>query len=99
MANINTSRVSEKKVREIRVFQPKNYLSLNFQDQSGHFLRKEEAQLVREEIPIEKDEPLKLELASFAQVVKETGKPKVGAELGKSALELAIHITELIYKK
>ena len=99
VANINTSRVSEKKVREIRVFQPKNYLSLNFQDQSGHFLRKEEAQLVREEIPIEKDEPLKLELASFVQVVKETGKPKVGAELGKSALELAIHITELIYKK
>ncbi len=99
VANINTSRVSEKKVREIRVFQPKNYLSLNFQDQSGHFLRKEEAQLVREEIPIEKDEPLKLELASFAQVVQETGKPKVGAELGKSALELAIHITELIYKK
>lgn len=99
VANINTSRVSEKKVREIRVFQPKNYLSLNFQDQSGHFLQKEEAQLVREEIPIEKDEPLKLELASFVQVVKETGKPKVGAELGKSALELAIHITELIYKK
>ena len=99
VANINTSRVSEKKVREIRVFQPKNYLSLNFQDQSGHFLRKEAAQLVREEIPIEKDEPLKLELASFVQVVKETGKPKVGAELGKSALELAIHITDLIYKK
>lgn len=99
VANINTSRVSEKKVREIRVFQPNNYLSLNFQDQSGHFLRKEEAQLVREEIPIEKDEPLKLELASFVQVVKETGKPKVGAELGKSALELAIHITDLIYKK
>ena len=99
VANINTSRVSEKKVREIRVFQPKNYLSLNFQDQSGHFLRKEEAQLVREEIPIEKDEPLKLELASFVQVVRETGKPKVGADLGKSALELAIHITELIYKK
>ena len=99
VANINTSRVSEKKVREIRVFQPKNYLSLNFQDQSGHFLRKEEAQLVREEIPIEKDEPLKLELASFVQVVKETGKPKVGAELGKSALELAIQITDLIYKK
>ena len=99
VANINTSRVSEKKVREIRVFQPKNYLSLNFQDQSGHFLRKEAAQLMREEIPIEKDEPLKLELASFVQVVKETGKPKVSAELGKTALELAIHITDLIYKK
>ena len=52
---------------------------------------------MREEIPIEKDEPLKLELASFVQVVKSAGKPKVGAELGKSALELAILITDLIY--
>jgi len=97
VANINTSRVSMKKVREIRVFQPANYLSLDFMNQSGHFLRKEGPELVREEIPIEKDEPLKLELASFLQVVKDAGQPKVGAELGKSALELAIQITELIH--
>ncbi|HAY99629.1 MAG TPA: oxidoreductase [Opitutae bacterium] len=97
VANINTSRVSMKKVREIRVFQPANYLSLDFMNQSGHFLRKEGPELVREEIPIEKDEPLKLELASFMQVVKDAGQPKVGAELGKSALELAIRITELIH--
>jgi predicted dehydrogenase len=99
VVNINTSRVSEKKVREIRVFQPQNYLSINFQEQSGHFLRKEGAELVREEVSIEKDEPLKLELESFAQVVRSAGKPKVGAELGKSALELAIHITDLIHAK
>ncbi|MGB0745250.1 MAG: Gfo/Idh/MocA family protein [Opitutales bacterium] len=97
VANINTSRVSQKKVREIRVFQPANYLSLDFMEQSGHFLRKEGAELVREEIPIEKDEPLKLEIASFAQVVKNAGQPKVGAELGKTALEVAIQITELIH--
>ena len=97
VANINTSRVSTKKVREIRVFQPQNYLSLDFQEQSGHFLRKVDSELLREEIPIEKDEPLKLELASFVQVVKSAGKPKVGAELGRSALELAIQITELIH--
>lgn len=96
VANINTSRVSQKKVREIRVFQPANYLSLDFMNQSGHFLRKEGPELVREEIPIEKDEPLKLELASFAQVVREAGQPKVGAELGKTALEVAIQITEMI---
>ena len=97
VANINTSRVSTKKVREIRVFQSANYLSLDFMNQSGHFLRKEDAELLREEIPIEKDEPLKLELASFIEVVKNAGKPKVGADLGKSALELAIQITELIH--
>ncbi len=96
VANINTSRVSQKKVREIRVFQPANYLSLDFMNQSGHFLRKEGPELVREEIPIEKEEPLKLELASFAQVVREASQPKVGAELGKSALEVAIQITEMI---
>ena len=81
------------------VFQPANYLSLDFMNQSGHFLRKEGIELMREEIPIEKDEPLKLELQSFAEVVRSTGQPKVGAELGKSALELAIQITELIHRK
>ncbi len=88
-----------KKVREIRVFQPANYLSLDFMNQSGHFLRKEGIELVREEIPIEKDEPLKLELASFTQAVHDASQPKVGAELGRSALELAIQITDLIHKK
>jgi len=84
------------RIAGIRVFQPANYLSLDFMNQSGHFLRKEGPELVREEIPIEKDEPLKLELASFAQVVRKSGEPKVGAELGKSALEVAIQITEMI---
>jgi len=32
----NDSRVSEKKLREIRVFQPQTYLSMNFISQSGH---------------------------------------------------------------
>jgi predicted dehydrogenase len=97
VANVNTSRVSQKKVREIRVFQPANYLSLDFMNQAGHYLRKEGTELVREDIPIEKDEPLKLEIASFAQVVKEAGQPKVGADLGKTALEVAIQITEMIH--
>ena len=99
VANINTSRVSMKKVREIRVFQPSNYLSIDFMNQAGHFLRKEGIELVREDIPIEKDEPLKLELASFVEVVREAGQPKVDTELGKSALELALQITELIQQK
>ena len=97
VANINTSRVSTKKVREIRIFQPSNYISLDFMNQSGHYLQKNGEKLVREDIPIEKDEPLRLELISFLDVVKHAGQPKVGAELGRSALELAIRITELIH--
>jgi predicted dehydrogenase len=48
------------------------------------------------EIPIEKGEPLALELASFVESVTQARQPKVGAALGKSALEVAITITEQI---
>jgi len=51
------------------------------------------------EIPIEKGEPLALELASFVNSVREAKQPKVGAALGKSALEVAIAITEQIRAK
>ncbi|HVW20491.1 MAG TPA: Gfo/Idh/MocA family oxidoreductase [Opitutaceae bacterium] len=48
------------------------------------------------EIPIEKGEPLALELAHFVESVAQARQPKVGAALGKSALEVAIAITEQI---
>lgn len=47
-------------------------------------------------IPIEKGEPLALELAHFVESVAQAKQPKVGAALGKSALEVAIAITEQI---
>jgi len=96
VANLNTSRVSLKKVREIRVFQPATYLSLNFMEQTGHLIRKHGTGLDKETIPIERDEPLRLELTSFVACVRERGNPKVNAELGKSALEVAVQITEQI---
>jgi predicted dehydrogenase len=96
VANLNTSRVSLKKVREIRVFQPQAYLSLNFMEQSGHLIRKQGFALDKQDIPIEQDEPLKLELASFLRCVREHRDPKVSAEKGKTALEVAVQITEQI---
>ena len=50
------------------------------------------------EIPIEKGEPLAIELADFVNSVSRLQQPKVGAALGKSALELAITITDQIRK-
>jgi predicted dehydrogenase len=99
VANINTSRVSTKKVREIRVFQEDGYLSLNFMEQTGHLVRKNGINLETEEIPIEKDEPLKLELAAFVECVREQRSPKVGGQEAASALEVAIRITEEIRSK
>jgi predicted dehydrogenase len=48
------------------------------------------------QIPIEKGEPLALELAHFVESVARSRQPKVGAALGKSALEVAIAITAQI---
>ena len=96
VANINTSRVSRKPVREIRVFQPNAYLSLNFAEQKGHLIRKGKLGLSKKSIPIEKGEPLLLELASFTDAIRRKQNPKVDANLGKSALEVALQITKQI---
>ncbi len=50
------------------------------------------------EIPIEKGEPLAIELAHFVESVAGARQPKVGAALGKSALEVAITVTDQIRK-
>lgn len=50
------------------------------------------------DIPIEKGEPLAIELAHFIESVREAKQPKVGGALGKSALAVAITITEQIRK-
>ena len=51
------------------------------------------------QIPIEKGEPLALELAHFVDSITRSLQPKVGAARGKSALEVAIAITEQIRRK
>ncbi len=114
VANLSTSRISLKKVREIRVFQPTGYFSFDFMRQSGHLVRKsgmleyagrlmsgaaapgDLGAVPIEEVPLEKGEPLALELAHFVESVARLRQPKVGAALGKSALEVAIAITEQI---
>jgi len=99
VANLSASRVSLKKSREIRVFQPGGYLSIDFMGQKGHAVRVDpaaEGGFAREDLPIEKGEPLAIELASFVGCVRDRRDPKVGAALGRSALEVALAITEQI---
>jgi predicted dehydrogenase len=55
--------------------------------------------IVREPVPINKDEPLKLELQSFVNCVREKQKPLVSGEAGKRALDLAFEITRQIQQK
>ena len=96
VANLNASRVSEKKAREIRVFQDSGYLSLDFMNQKGHFIQKKGMQLDRNEVPVEKGEPLALEIASFLDCVLEAKTPKTDGSFGKSALEVALTVTKKI---
>ncbi len=96
VANLNVSRVSLKKVREIRVFQPGSYMSLDFQNQSGHLIKVGEAGIEKVDVPFDKQEPLKAELDSFADCVLNNKAPKVGANLGGLALEIALEVTRQI---
>ena len=96
VANLNASRVSEKKAREIRVFQDSGYLSLDFMNQKGHFIQKKGMQLDRNEVPVEKGEPLALEIASFLDCVLKAKTPKTDGSFGKSALEVALTVTKKI---
>lgn len=52
--------------------------------------------IVREPVPIVKDEPLKLELSHFVSCVRERQTPMVSGESAKVALELAFEITRQI---
>jgi predicted dehydrogenase len=123
VANVTASRISQEKVRKIRVFQPDAYLSLDYQKQDGYLLRlaregeKESTfigkilglatdativtefagkRIVREPVEIEKDEPLKMELASFVECARAGSQPKVSGRQATAALELALEITRQI---
>jgi len=116
VANLNASRISLKKAREIRIFQDDAYLSLDFMNQGGHLVRKSDiiaygvkmkiglakagdySSIPVHEIPIEKGEPLALELAHFTSSVIQSKQPKVNAQMGKTALEVALTITDQIKK-
>jgi predicted dehydrogenase len=98
VANITTSRISPEKLRKIRVFQDDTYLSLDYQNQTGEIYRKVKSQIVRENVPINKEEPLKSELASFVDCCLTAREPVVTGMQGMAALNLAIQITNMIAK-
>ena len=52
--------------------------------------------IVREPVPIAKDEPLKLELAHFVECVRARQTPRVSGESAKQALDLAFEITRQV---
>src|SRR2546423_1199747 len=96
IANITSSRISPERMRKIRVFQEDAYLSLDYQGQSGEIFRRINGQITRDPVTIEKEEPLRQQLASFVNCALTGGAPKVSGSHAAAALELAVEITKRI---
>jgi predicted dehydrogenase len=99
IANVTASRISKDRVRKIRFFQPDAYLSIDYAAQEVEGWR-----LVRRDgdrpsiqggpLPVQRDEPLRLELADFIAAVRTRSAPRVDGAAGRRALALATAIAE-----
>jgi predicted dehydrogenase len=99
IANVTASRISRDRVRKIRFFQPDAYISIDYaaQEVEGwRLVRRDGARPSIEggQIPVERDEPLRRELADFVQAVRTRARPVVDGPAGREALELATRIAE-----
>jgi len=101
IANLTASRISRDRVRKIRVFQPKAYLSIDYaaQEVEHWTLGPPEAgsprpSILGGKVEVTKDEPLRRELEDFVTAVRDRRPPEVGGEAGREALRLAAVIVE-----
>ena len=83
-------------MRKIRVFQGDCYLSLDYQEQTAGMYAMTGEGIQKVDVEVEKDEPLKLELASFVECASKGGTPQVSGQQGAAALDLALEITNII---
>ena len=96
VANVTSRRISPERMRKIRVFQEDAYLSLDYQNQSGEIYRRANGRISREKVEIEREEPLKRQLASFIECASTGRAPRVSGFQATAALELAVEITKRI---
>jgi len=102
VANVVASRVSDKKTRRIRVFQPSGYLSLDFVAQTIDIAYPravsgaERPEIFREHIQVEPVKPLDRELAAFVECAQTSRPPLVDGRVGLEALKIAIEVQSSI---
>ncbi len=98
VANLTSSRVSKESMRKIRIFQKHTYISLDYIKQKAEIYKKQKNKIVKNEMPIEKKEPLKAELESFINCIKENKTPLVSIKEATYALRIASKIDNIIKK-
>jgi predicted dehydrogenase len=97
IANLTASRVSTERVRKLRLFQPHQYISLDYQKQDAvAFTVSGNQQIGFQPLAVMKEEPLLLEVESFLDAVATRRSPLVPGEDGLRALEVACAILDKI---
>ncbi len=97
VANLTASRVSTERVRKLRLFQPHQYISLDYQKQEAvAFTVSGNQQIGFQPLPAVKEEPLRLEVEAFLEAVASRTRPRVPGEEGLRALEVALAILDKI---
>jgi predicted dehydrogenase len=99
VANFTASRVSFEKTRKLRFFQPHDYISVDFASQTGTMVSLRMGRVIERKLEPVNQEPLKLELMSFADAVAKRGTPVVTGADGLRALELAMRINSAIAER
>jgi predicted dehydrogenase len=103
IANFTASRVSTERVRKLRFFQPRQYVSLDYgrQEVLVFTVGSDGAPSVNPQIGVSKpavasEEPLHAEIRSFLKAVRERSTPVVSLDDGRRALGLALEILAAI---
>jgi predicted dehydrogenase len=97
VANITASRVSTERVRKLRLFQPHEYISLDYSRQDAiRFRVKPPLGIDFAPLPVVKDEPLCLELENFFESINTRRPPRVTGRQALAALEVALDISAKI---
>ncbi len=93
VANVTASRVSTERVRKMRFFQEREYISLDFARQDALRVRVQpgspQPEIGFEKLPATPDEPLRAELRAFLASVRTRQPAVVDGAAGRRALELA----------
>jgi predicted dehydrogenase len=97
VANLTASRVSTERVRKLRLFQPRQYLSLDYSRQDlAIFSVDANHQIAFEQAAVTKAEPLKLELDAFLDSVETRNSPKCSGASARQTLGVAMAILDKI---
>jgi predicted dehydrogenase len=97
VANLTASRVSVEKIRKLRLFQPRQYITVDYAKQdAAEFTVGEGNQISFRRLPVTPDEPLKLQFDSFMNCVKTRTKPKLDGSVARRTLEVALAILDKI---